>query len=361
MAEIANIQISNNIYSLKDANARNKIEEVENSLVIANKPFNMNKVIFIGDSYAVRSNNWVTPLIQKLGLSSSDYYIGALGSTGFSHMNNNRNFLTLLQSVVSDLSSDEKNSISHVIVCGGANDSLDDYDSIISSITKFSNYVNTNLPNAKLFIGEIGWTSASENIISYAKVVDAYTKCASNKNCFYLNNVQYTLHNYNLIDTDKVHPTYEGANILANNIYQALITGSCNVVYNQLIHQNTIGNLNVFESFNNNNAYVYSNRSRTFFKSVDSIVADGTSGRIILAENLFKYVIGSNYEQNRTCVEAYYNINGTWEKITTNIGVYNGNLILYPFALDNGTARTLTNITQIFLPQFFICMNSLEC
>ena len=57
MAEIANIQISNNIYSLKDVNARNKIEEVENSLVIANKPFNMNKVIFIGDSYASRSNN----------------------------------------------------------------------------------------------------------------------------------------------------------------------------------------------------------------------------------------------------------------------------------------------------------------
>lgn len=367
LAQIINEQIFNELNNKVQENTNNILEnttQINKILNIKNKPFDMNKVIFIGDSYASRDNNWVNPLISKLGLQSNEYYIGALGSTGFVHQNNGKNFLSLLQDVVATIPT-ESNNISHIIVCGGANDSLDDYSAILEKITEFSNYVNTNLPNAKLYVGEIGWTSDSTKIIDYSKVVDAYTKCNENNNCYYLNNVQYTLHNYTLLESDKVHPTNAGCQELANNIHSALMTGSCNILYTQNKHTINIGSgsFNVYECLNNNMCSVYSNvRNLLLGLTFDSILANGVNF-LTLGENIFDYVIGSYFEQNRTFIECIMTINGTREIVPCNIGINNNNLLLYPISVDlsSGEYKTLTNITSIIIPQFNIVMNSLNC
>lgn len=367
LSQIINNQIFTELNNKVQENTNNITEnttQINGILNTKNKPFNMNKVIFIGDSYASRDNNWVNPLISKLGLQSNEYYIGALGSSGFVHQNNGKNFLSLLQDIVGTIPSD-LNNISHVIVCGGANDSLDEYSNILEKINEFSNYVNTNLPNAKLYIGEIGWTSDSTKIIDYSKVIDAYTKCNENNNCYYLNNVHYTLHNYTLLETDKVHPTNIGCQELANSIHSALMTGSCNIIYTQNKHSINIGSgsFNVYETINNNMCSVYSNaRNLLLGLTFDTILANGANF-LTLGENIFDYVLGSYFEQNRTFIECIMTINGTREIVPCNIGINNNNLLLYPISVDlsSGEYRTLTNITAIIIPQFNIVMNSLNC
>lgn len=384
MSDIAKIRLNNTDYDIKDSEARENIGDLSNlettaktNLVAAVneiktqsigvsplKPIDMNKVIFIGDSYAARDDNWVTPLVQKLGLNSGDYYKSAIGSSGFVQQGfENKTFLTLLTDVLNNLTSTQKAEITHVIVCGGANDNTHTETDIKAAITTFVTTVNSNLPNAKTLIGEIGWTNNGTNIINYSKVVDVYSKCTENPRCYYLNNVQYTLHNYNYLLSDGVHPTEAGNQALASNIHQAIMTGSCEVIYTQLRHKlNPDDNFrNVYETLNNNIACVYSNRYSLYQGNGANVVADGSTA-IELTGNIFEYVKGSYYEQNRTFIVAQMTVNGTLESIPCTIGVYEGKLKLYPLVVEaGGTIRTLTNITGIAIPQFNIVMNSLNC
>lgn len=361
-------QIDNKIGDLNDLNTTDKsnvvnaINEVYNKSItsLPNKPIDMKKVIFIGDSYASRSDNWVKPLITKLGLESGDYYIGALGSTGFCSPNNNKVWLTLLQEIVENLTSYQKQEITHIIVCGGANDNTYALNEIDSAIGNFVSYVNTNLPNAKTLIGEIGWTNDTEKIIDYGKVVEAYTKCTKNNNCYYLNNVQYTLHNYNLLLSDGVHPTPSGNLEIANNIHQCIMTGFCDVVYSQLSHKLSPNNVTFYESLNNQMVCVYNNRPSILNVSVASLIANGLHA-IDLTDDIFKYAKGSYYESNRTYINAYITANNVQKSMQCTIGVYQGKLKLYPLSYDTNKYETLTNITNVFIPQFKIIMDALQC
>ena len=111
-----------NLNTENKTNIINAINEVNNKVdnikVLPNKPFGMKHVIIIGDSYASRTDNWVTPLIQKLGLNTNEYYISAKGSTGFVSASEGKTFITLLTDVINTLSQEEKENITHVIVAG---------------------------------------------------------------------------------------------------------------------------------------------------------------------------------------------------------------------------------------------------
>lgn len=355
-----------NLNTENKTNIVNAINEVNSKVTYStSKPADMNKVIIIGDSYASRTDNWVTTLIEKLDLSSSDYYKSAIGSSGFVQQGQqNKTFLTLLTDVIDTLTTSQKAEITHVIVCGGANDNTHEEVDIKNAITTFVNTVNSNLPNAKTLIGEIGWTNNPNDIINYGKVVDVYSKCTINPKCYYLNNVQYTLHNYDLLLSDGVHPTADGNIALASNIHQAIMNGSCEVIYSQLQHKLNPDNntFTIYESLNNNLTKVYNNRTSIINKEVASIIANGMTA-IDLTEDIFQYAKGSYYETNRTFVVAYYTVNNKIIPINSLIGVYNGILKIYPISVneDTGEYETLTNITGIRIPQFNINMDSLQC
>ena len=361
------INLANQIGNLNDLNTTDKsnvvnaINEVYNKSItsLPNKPIDMKKVIFIGDSYAILDDNWINLLITKLGLQNSDYFIGALGSTGFCRPNNNKTWLTLLQEIVANLTSSQKQEITHVIVCGGANDNTYNLTEIDTAINNFVTYVNSNLPNAKTLIGEIGWTSASDKIIDYAKVVEAYTKCTKNNNCYYLNNIHYTLHNYDLIGSDGVHPTHSGNLELANNIHQCIMTGFCDVVYSQLSHDLN-ASITFYESLNNQMVCIYSNKPLNISVNVASLIANGRKS-IELTEDIFKYSKGSYYETNRTYINAYITANSVKKLVPCTIGVYQGKLRLYPLIYETNDYETLSNITNVFIPQFKIVMDALQC
>lgn len=367
MADISKIQIENGTYDIKDETARTNITTINQNITnLSNqinntiqKPFNMKKVIFIGDSYASRTNNWVSPLITKLGLQSGDYYIGALGSTGFCSPNNNKVWLTLLQEIVDDLTSAQKEDITHVIVCGGANDNTYSQASIDTAISSFVSYVNNNLPNAITLIGEIGWTRDATAIVDYSKVVNVYSKCAKYTKCFYLKNVQYTLHNYNLLESDNVHPTADGCDELARNIYDAIMTGSCNVIYSQ--RKTAFTRFNVYEELNNNICRLYSNATRQIANESISITADGNTG-VDLGNLGAHYIFGSYFQDCRVYITALVsNSSNTRYELPGTIGVYDGHLYWYPFKLDSGGSFLTDTLANVIFPQFNIICDSLNC
>lgn len=373
MADISKIKLENTSYNIKDETARTDISSLDTrvtALENADSPYNpsrpadMNKVIIIGDSYASREDNWVTPLVAKLGLGAGEYYKSAIGSSGFYHQGQqNKTFLTLLTDVTDTLNTAQKAEISHVIVCGGANDNTHTEAQIDNAIETFVTTVNSTLPNAKTMIGEICWTSITSDIINYSKVVDVYSKCTKYNKCYYLNNVQYTLHNYNLLLSDQIHPTQAGNTQLAANIHQAIMTGYCDVIYTQLKHKlNENDELQTyFECLNNNMTIVYTNRPSYKIISVSSLTANGRSP-IELTGDILQYAKGSYFETNRTFVVANINVNGTRRDIPCTVGVYEGKIKVYPLLINStGGYETLTNITQLWLPQFQIIMNSLHC
>lgn len=366
MADITKIQIESGTYNIKDAVARNQIIEVNQSIenlenkinITSQKPLNMNKVIFIGDSYASRTNNWITPLISKLGLQNNEYYIGALGSTGFCSPNNNKTWQTLLEEIVANLTAEQKEEITHVIVCGGANDNTYSQSAIDTAIGNFVSNVNSSLPNAVTLIGEIGWTRDDTKIVDYSHVVQIYSKCNKYTKCFYLKNVEYTLHNYSLIESDNVHPTLEGCNQLAYNIYNAIMTGSSDIVYTQ--RRTSFSKFSLYEELNNNVCRLYTNASRAVNETLQ-ITANGNVG-VDLGDLGAYYIYGSYYQDCRCniTVQATDSNNNRYE-IPGTIGAYGGHLYWYPLKFDSLGNYLSTTLTSVIFPQFSIICPSLSC
>lgn len=193
---------------------------------------NSGKYIFIGDSYIAQleNNSWAHKLANKLKLTKGNYYIFGEGGAGFNKLGNqNHNFLTLLQSNVSKISN--VNEISHIIVGGGYNDQENtSQETLEGTIQAFINYCKTTFPNAKVYIGEFGWTMRHDFVNARNRintiVIPAYKNC-HNYGGIYLSNVELCFRNKNLYDdgVNEVHPSIEGSDKIANAMYDALHTG----------------------------------------------------------------------------------------------------------------------------------------
>lgn len=197
-----------------------------------------NHTIMLGDSYGVGTTSggtttgWCDYLKPLLNLSDEEYFKFVEGGIGFADpgQGGHDNFLELLQSKESEIT--DKSIIKNIIVAAGYNDFQQKYADILSAISTFMNYCKTTYPNAKVYIGMIGNSSnptVEGNNIRTSLIINALSayKNSIRYNAIYLNNVENVLKNYSLISDDYTHPTQTGYQILAENIYQAIITGSC--------------------------------------------------------------------------------------------------------------------------------------
>ena len=271
MADISKITIESGTYDIKDSTARSDIADLSTDITnletnidakiqVQNKPNNMNKVIFIGDSYGelTAQDTWIDIVIDNLGLTSSEYYRNTEGSTGFLNYNTttNHRFINLLQDVTSDLSSDEKSAITHIIVCGGANDIQTSYTvgDIASRVSDFIEYADSNYPNAKVYVGMIGFTTDPNKKPNLGKALEAYSKCI-NFGGIYLNGVENAVHDYsyfNVYATDTVHPNQNGSTAIGNAVYTALLRGSVEIVRNwQTVADSASSGIIMASSYNN--------------------------------------------------------------------------------------------------------------
>ena len=207
--------------------------------------FRGKKAIWVLDSWGSEGVYGVTNAYWRLvstalGLIPIDLH---MGSTGFVHGDSN-NYIGRITNWKNTHTAQEISEISYVIVCGSINDLTHPANTIRSAVVSFLEYVNANFPNAEaIVIPCIG----TENHTQYNSVLDptsinngtqtgspwAYVHntvfSATNLNkqfnagSYAIDGLFYSLAGIaNSMNTDLVHPTQVGHDIIAAKVTAAL-------------------------------------------------------------------------------------------------------------------------------------------
>lgn len=200
-------------------------------------PTKERNMVFISDSYDIYSG-WIAGCAGRLGLDSEHYHNIAQSGTGFY----DGSFNTLLTNYRGTITSDYAETITHIIVCGGVNDSTEPTDehltTIYNNICDLGDYAKTNFPNAKVYLGYIGYALENSSVLGGRNYKNRMTMCGywtsaclDRDNMYYLSNVEYALHHLDYMDNDGLHPNYKGGINIARYVANAIETGSADVKF----------------------------------------------------------------------------------------------------------------------------------
>lgn len=312
---------------------QDQINDINDDITEINKKIT-HRYIFIGDSYArgSGSNGWVDQVVSFMGLTSADYFVNSNGGAGFAHASNN--FITLIQSLYNDIS--DKESITDIVVLGGANErGYEDYE-ISNAITTFVQYAEGTYPNAKVRIGMIAATTDPTMVgTQYDRILRGYSVC---DNAEFLHNLQYVFHDYSLVGADQVHPTNAGYVFLGHKIVEAL-RGGCNVNYYEKptvsfpegFVTGTGQTPNIKVTVNNNVTSICFGQRFGIYTEDSSKYINITSGSLVKIINLnSKYILGvedSSYNAwNFTTIPCFMYVHST---VNNQRSVLTGQLVLY--------------------------------
>lgn len=233
-----NTEITNEEYWCVTGNYNAQVEEYRRETEkIAEKIRDefANKMVIISDSYGLtpsNEDNWIVNFANNLNLKVNEDYVSY--SEGGASFGGTDGF-PLFQNMVSqiDLQNINANEVGHVIVCGGFNDLTGVHGSssetVKNGITTLKQNVVKKFPNAKTYVGFIGWSSEDTKLISTAITLNDYITFCSINGINYLNNVEYAMHYDSLFQADKIHPNTNGAKEIAYAVTNAVISGSANV------------------------------------------------------------------------------------------------------------------------------------
>ena len=214
------------------SNLNNQIQNNTNDINNLSQNISANDTILIGDSYSldrrpdVDITGWTIPLKNLMGLDDTNCFISQDNGGGFTV---NGCFGTF-ENAISRFVIEDKSKIKNIIVAGGLNDiNAESKETIKTAIQSFMNYCKNNFPNAKVYIGMIGWNiddlyTSDNQFIRYQvinKVLPAYQEC-SQYGAIYLNGVENVMHDYDEY-YDGAHPNQKMCNRLAYYIYQAFL------------------------------------------------------------------------------------------------------------------------------------------
>lgn len=187
-------------------------------------------IVFIGDSWQQGYNpegdttpfyEYVEDFINAIRPDITvTIYHEEYGGIGFAHINNARNFLTLLENSIIDVT--DPDEITDIVVSGGYNDAYESYNDIKGAISTFTARARTLYPNAAVWINPCGYCRGAAvrgNI--EAHVIPAYTAAA---NAFVMSSTVRLFHWFGLLDrTDYYHPTEDGQKVLGYCIASELL------------------------------------------------------------------------------------------------------------------------------------------
>lgn len=186
------------------------------------------RFIFIGDSYGTISDNWIDDVISRLDLTLNDNaFKVAAASTGFigdTSIPGDHTWLTLLTNAAGSIS--DHDTITDIIVCGGANDALSFTTSaaLTTAIASFCTYCRSTYPNAKISIGMIGNSMNMTRLNNLRAVTHCYKEVQ--KKAVYINNSEY-LWRYSAFYNDDTHPSAISSQSIAGGIADYILTGTC--------------------------------------------------------------------------------------------------------------------------------------
>ena len=187
---------------------------VKTSVVNAVNSIVHRKYVLVGDSYlggydgSTTVHSWGYYFKSLNGISDSDCYIWYESGAGFVRTGGDHgyNFKTLIQAKLATI--DNANEITDFVIAGGVNDNSYDPASITSAMSSCLEYVKTNFPNARIYVGCIGNKSKSSDVSARqamaVRVLDVYKKCI-NYGAKYLTNIEMIAHDWSNYGTDGVH------------------------------------------------------------------------------------------------------------------------------------------------------------
>lgn len=159
------------------------------------------RFILLGDSYANRTNSASKTYVQlfkaALGLDSTHLYDSNIAGAAFAHTSVNYKFITLLQSLTPSVTNPD--SITDIIVVGGANDAGYTEANTKAAIAAFNTYAKANYPNAKITLMPCGLTFTASAMLNQKKVYNTWCK-AQYLGINYIANSEYILRNVALLD-----------------------------------------------------------------------------------------------------------------------------------------------------------------
>ena len=225
----ADSAINTTIGDLNDLDTTDKssvVNAINEALATAYTPDR--RYITLADSYGEEpsiAESWQSQLSDYI---ESPYPIINLheGSTGIYHVGNNgHNAETLLSSNSASITN--KETVTDIIIGLGVNDWNDSLTDVERAYTSLIAYIRTNYVNAKIWFAftgnNISWYGDQrEKLISLLALMTAV--CAREK-CYFMDGVQYIMHNQRNVSADNVHPTLAGARGLAVSIAACLKYG----------------------------------------------------------------------------------------------------------------------------------------
>lgn len=264
MADISKIQLDDDVYNIKDAQARSDLADyiTSNDAEIANLKipknyFNGKKYILIGDSYAVGETpggnitSWQQLFIDYLGLNSANVIKKAQGGAGFVNLGGGtKNFQILLEEVTSS------NDITDIVVLGGYNDRSYNNTQIRNAINSFKLKVDEKFPNAKIHVGFVGWCKIQANFLDLINAILNYKSSCMLFGIHYLSGIEYSLHSYySNFTSDDVHPNDLGQIYITFNLIQGLVGGSTQLMKGFQAISITPASRNYFRKCKSNGVY----------------------------------------------------------------------------------------------------------
>lgn len=297
-----------------------QIDEIEES--VTEKP----NVIMIGDSYGHASGGgygWIDKLQAKMNIASANLFAYAGSGSGFNRSAAGvDSFNTIFNNIVGNMSAEAIENVGTVIICGGSNDIGVAATTLKTDVIETVTNVVNRCANAKVYVGEVsGNISNHFATAQLPRILEAYRAASTVKNVYYLNNVEYCLHDRDHLNADLIHPNNDGYEIITNAIYAAL-KGSYNYsYYNSTVVVAAPSNANVSNNLfviDINNEKAQLTNTLPLDVQFTAPVNFGIGQTVTLGQLSTKAMLGCNdsyYGYNRTVtqIEAFvYNSAGTF-------------------------------------------------
>lgn len=211
-----------------------QIDSIDDQLDVLNTQLGNDSIVLcIGDSYLGGTgpeysevSSWGA-FLRILLQNGNNTKIAGCGSTGFVGHLADYTFLRQLQSLESNLTSEEKLKVSDIIVQGGIND-LEFVSTLQTAITDFCQYAGTHFPNAVVRIGMVSWATYYLDLSQYMAVFNRY-KNVFNPECKvqFMDGLQYIMPcvKTNEFRDNGIHPDSNASYAIARGIFNCMLGG----------------------------------------------------------------------------------------------------------------------------------------
>ena len=288
-------------------------------------------VAVIGDSYGTGEvgpvTGWTTLLSQYLGMTTGiDFFQKSVGGSGFTKTGN-LSWNRIVQDLATEMGTDACENTSKVLFAGGYNDNTGMTEGVLAQAIGTAKAL---FPNATIYVACIGWANNPGMSVTIANnVVPVYQK-APKYGAIYIQNTEYSLHNYDWFQPDGFHPTQDGENHIAEMLAQGLRTGSCDNTYplsSVTFTSGSVINANItgWAVIKNENTYLLFNNSTEFKQVGDSTPISRPFELGTLNCNYVKGI--DNFGYLAIANDGFFTYNGAEYNSNMTLSIQNGKIV----------------------------------